>query len=99
VEVVVPRMASLPGFTGGHVLVDQDTGDVLTTTFWRSLRDLEASARAAAHASSAAEVLSEGGLTRDLRTCDVLALLPAPTVSHPHLLPPRSAGSGPGAAS
>lgn len=90
VEVVLPRMASQPGFTGGHVVIDQATGDVLTTTFWRSLADLEASARAAAQASSAAEVLSEGGLTRDLRTCDVLALLPAPTVAHPHLLPPGS---------
>lgn len=90
VEVVLPRMASQPGFAGGHILVDQATGDVLTTTFWRSLGELEASARAAAHASSAAEVLSEGGRTRDLRTCDVLALLPTPAVANPHLLPPGS---------
>jgi len=93
VQVVLPRMASLPGFTGGHVLIDQATGDVLTTTFWRSMRHLEASARAAANATSAAEVLSEGGLTRDLRTCDVLALLPVPAVAHPRLLPP---GTGTG---
>ena len=92
VEEVVPRIAALPGFRGGHLLVDQADGSVLTTTFWDSPADLERSAAAASQAGAAAEVLSEGGSVQDVRVCDVLSLLPTPTTSHPHLRPPGQVG-------
>ena len=100
VEVILPRIASLTGFSGGHVLVDRETGDVITTTFWDSLEHLEASAPAAANASVAGQILAENASLASMHVSDVMASLPAPAVADLTLVPPTSPGrpavEGPG---
>ena len=88
-EVILPRIASLPGFSGGNVVIDRETGDVVTMTFWDSLEHLQASAAAAARATAAGGILADGATVVDLRVCDVLAVLPSPAVADPGLRPPH----------
>lgn len=89
-EVILPGMAALPGFSGATVVIDRATGEVITTAFWDSLEHLEASAVAAARASAAGGILADGATIEELRVCDVLAVLPTPAVSDPGLRPPGS---------
>ena len=88
-EEILPRVAALPGFSGGHVVIDRATGDVLTTMFWDSLEHLEASAAAATRATVAGGILADGATVADMRVCDVLAVLPSPAVADPGLRPPE----------
>ena len=87
-EVILPGMAALPGFSGGSVVIDRDTGEVMTTMFWDSLEHLEASAVAARSASVAGGILADGATIEELRVCDVLAVVPTRAVADPGLRPP-----------
>lgn len=87
-EVILPGIAALPGFRGGSVVIDRQTGEVMTTMFWDSLEHLEASAVTATSASVAGGILADGATLEELRVCDVLAVLPTPAVSDPGLRPP-----------
>ncbi|MCW2866532.1 MAG: hypothetical protein JWR20_720 [Marmoricola sp.] len=99
VAVVLPRIASLPGFSGGSILVDRESGDVITTTYWDSVEHLEGSAAAAANAAAAGQILGEGATLASMHVCDVLAVVPTPAVADLGLLPPatpdRAAVEGP----
>lgn len=94
-EVILPGIAALPGFSGGSVVIDRETGEVMTTMFWDSLEHLEASAVAATSASVAGGILADGATIEELRVCDVLAVLPGPAVSDPGLRPPGTDRDGP----
>lgn len=83
----------MPGFKGS-VVIDRETGEVITTMFWDSLEHLEASAVAATSASVAGGILADGATIEELRVCDVLAVLPAPAVSDPGLRPPGPVRDG-----
>ncbi len=87
-EVILPGMAALPGFSGATVVIDRATGEVITTAFWDSLEHLEASAVAARNASVAGGILADGATIEELRVCDVLAVVPTPAVADPGLRPP-----------
>ena len=89
-EVILPGMAALPGFSGASVVIDRATGEVITTAFWDSLEHLEASAVAARNASVAGGILADGATIEELRVCDVLAVVPTPAVADPGLRPPDS---------
>jgi heme-degrading monooxygenase HmoA len=58
---VVPRLSSLPGFTGAYWLADRKAGTVLAATFYDSKESLEASREAAEQIRS--KGMEAGGVT------------------------------------
>ncbi len=71
VDVLIPQIAELDGYQGGFLLVDRGSGDILATTFWDSLANLEAGQVRAANAAAGTLVISDGSAMQ-VSVCDVL---------------------------
>jgi heme-degrading monooxygenase HmoA len=70
-EETGPEIAGLAGFEGGYVLVDSETGSVVTFTFWEGSQALDASATRATSLRRRAIDAVEGDVT-SVQTFDVV---------------------------
>ena len=79
-DVLIPQIAELDGYQGGYLLVDRDSGDILATTFWDSLENLDAGRDRATNAASGTLVIAEA-TSMHVSVCDVVFSDPVPQLA------------------
>lgn len=84
VEVLVPALETLEGYRGGSMLIDRGKGDLIATTFWDSLENLEAGQARARNAAVGALVVTDG-TEMEVSICDVVMSHPVPRHLTPEL--------------
>ncbi len=81
VDVLLPEVASLPGFCGATLLVDRSTSELNATVYWATLADLHASRSRETNAATGALVLVSGD-EMVAAVHDVVFHVPAPAVTN-----------------
>ncbi|WP_159081685.1 hypothetical protein [Nocardioides sediminis] len=80
-DVLLPEVASLPGYRGATLLMDRSSSELTATVFWASLEELEASKVRETNAATGAFVIASGN-QMVTGVHDVVFVDPAPAMQN-----------------